>query len=217
MIKQHLIKALLISFMLCSILVMGQTADSAKHKKVYTNYAEALKNPEKVYNLNLSDVPLDSFPIDLSKFKNLQYLCVSNDQIEFIPREIEHLQNLRGLELKGANLKTLPSEFSELKNLEEIYLNVNKKTDFTQNVNVLSTLPKLTSLHLENGDLVALPNNFSMLTHLENLYLNDNKLTDVPPQINGLTNLKYLDMQHNKVPPIKMINYQNFGPRIKFK
>jgi len=199
-----------------NLFIKGQTVDSAQYKKVYTNFAEALKEPTKVYKLNLSSMPLDSFPVDLSKFKNLQYLCVSNDQIEFIPREIEHLQNLRGLQLVGANLKTLPPEFAQLKNLEEIYLNVNKKTDFTQNVNVLSTIPKLTILHLENGELMELPGNFSILTHLEKLYLNDNKLTDVPEQVNGLKNLKYLDMQHNKVPPIKMSNYQNFGLRVKF-
>lgn len=208
---------LLICFLLSgSKLVIAQTVDSAQFKKVYINFAEALKEPAKVYRLNLSKMPLDSFPIDLSKFKNLQYLCVSNDQIEFIPREIEHLQNLKGLELVGDNLKTLPPEFSDLKNLEEIYLNVNKKTDFTQNVNVLSTMPKLTILHLEKGELVGLPSNFNTLTHLEKLYLNDNKLTDVPEQINGLKNLKYLDMQRNQIPPIKMINYQNFGLRVKF-
>src|SRR6185437_9144926 len=178
-----------------NMLIKGQTIDSVQYKKVYTNFTEALKEPMKVYRLNLSKMPLDSFPIDLSKFKNLQYLCVNNDQIEFIPREIEHLQNLKGLELVGQNLKTLPPEFSNLKNLEEIYLNVNKKTDFTQNVNVLSTIPKLTILHLENGELMELPGNFSILTHLEKLYLNDNKLTDVPEQVNGLKNLKYLDMQ----------------------
>ena len=213
-------KALYIFFVNCflfgSSIVIGQTVDSTQYKKVYTNFTEALKEPAKVYRLNLSKMPIDSFPIDLSKFKNLQYLCLNNDQIEFIPREIEHLQNLKGLELVGENLKTLPTEFSDLKNLEEIYLNVNKKTDFTQNVNVLSTIPKLTILHLENGELVELPGNFSILTHLEKLYLNDNKLTDVPEQINGLNNLKYLDMQRNKIPPIKMSNYQNFGLRVKF-
>ncbi len=71
-------------------------------------------------------------------------------------------------------------------------------------------------MHLDNEGLVALPDNFGTLTHLEKLYLNDNKLTEVPKEINGLKNLKYLDMQHNKVPQIKMSNYQNFGLRVKF-
>lgn len=50
------------------------------------------------------------------------------------------LQKLRSLQLVGNDFKTLPPEFSELKNLEEIYLNVNKKVDFTQSVKVLSTI-----------------------------------------------------------------------------
>lgn len=214
--KQFFITLLFSCYLCSSLLTNAQTIDSTQYKKVYTNFTEALKQPEKVYRLNLSKMSLDSFPIDLSKFKNLQYLCLSNDQIEFIPREIDNLQNLRGLELVGSNFIKLPIEFSGLNNLEEIYLNVNKKTDFTQSVNVLNTIPKLTILHIENGELVELPANFSILTHLEKLYLNDNKLTDVPEQVNGLKNLKYLDMQRNKVPPIKMSNYQNFGLRVKF-
>lgn len=214
--KPFLIQLLLVCFLSTVNLVNGQTIDSTQYKKTYIDFAQALKEPLKVYRLNLSGMPIDSFPLDLSKFKNLTYLCLNSDQIEFIPREIEHLQNLRTLKLVGNDFKTLPPEFSELKNLEEIYLNVNKKMDFTQSVKVLSTMPKLTVLHLDNDGLVALPNNFSILTHLEKLYLNDNKLTEVPLEISGLKNLKYLDMQHNQIPPIKMSNYQNFGLRVKF-
>ncbi|HTA63472.1 MAG TPA: hypothetical protein VK835_13495, partial [Bacteroidia bacterium] len=66
--KQFSISLLFICF-LCSNLLIGQTVDSTQYKKVYTNFAEALNNPEKVYRLNLSTMPLDSFPVDLSKFK----------------------------------------------------------------------------------------------------------------------------------------------------
>jgi Leucine-rich repeat (LRR) protein len=214
--KQFSSKFLLILFLLNAVLIHAQAIDSVQYKKVYTDFNQALKEPLKVYRLNLSNMSIDSFPIDLSKFKNLEYLCLNSDQIEFIPREIEYLQKLRSLQLVGNDFKTLPPEFSELKNLEEIYFNVNKKMDFTQSVKILSTMPKLTILHLDNDGLVALPSNLSTLTHLEKLYLNDNKLTDVPKEISGLKNLKYLDMQHNSVPQIKMSNYHNFGLRVKF-
>lgn len=214
--KRFLISLVLVCFLLGSTFAYAQTIDSTQYKKVYTDFNQALKEPLKVYRLNLNNMSIDSFPIDLSKFKNLEYLCLNSDQIEFIPREIEHLQKLRSLQLVGNDFKTLPPEFSELKNLEEIYFNVNKKMDFTQSVKVLSTMPKLTILHLDNDGLVALPDNLSTLTHLERLYLNDNKLTDVPKEINGLKNLKYLDIQHNQIPQIKMSNYQNFGVRVKF-
>lgn len=199
-----------------SKIILAQTADSAQIKKVYTVLAEALKEPLKVYRLDLSNLPIDSFPIDLSKFKNLQCLYLNYDHLEFIPREIADLQNLRVLQLSGADFKTLPPEFSQLKNLEEIYLNVNKKMDLTQSVNVLSTLPKLHVLHLENDGITSLPSNFNMLTHLEKLYLNDNKLSEVPMQIQGLKTLKYVEMQNNSFSPNYMSNYKTFGVKIKF-
>jgi Leucine-rich repeat (LRR) protein len=214
--KQFSIQLSIVCFLLSIRLVNAQTIDSTQYKKVYTDFTQALKEPLRVYRLNLSAMPIDSFPVDLSKFKNLEYLCLNGDQVEFIPREIEHLQKLRSLQLVGNDFKTLPPEFSELKNLEEIYLNVNKKVDFTQSVKVLSTIPNLTILHLDNEGLVTLPDNFGTLTHLEKLYLNDNKITEIPKEINGLKNLKYLDMQHNNVPQIKMSNYQGFGLRVKF-
>ena len=214
--KQFSIQLALVCFLLSVRLVNAQAIDSTQYKKVYTDLRQALKEPLKVYRLNLSSMPIDSFPVDLSKFKNLEYLCLNGDQVEFIPREIEYLQKLRSLQLVGNDFNTLPPEFSELKNLEEIYFNVNKKMDFTQSVKVMSAMPKLTTLHLDNEGLIALPGNIGTLTHLEKLYLNDNKLTEVPKEISGLKNLKYLDMQHNKVPQIKMSNYQNFGLRVKF-
>lgn len=196
--------------------LLAQSADSVQLKKVYTSIAEAYKEPLKVYRLNLSNLPIDSFPINLSKFKNLQCLYLNYDHLEFIPREIADLQNLRVLQLSGDDFKTLPTEFSQLKNLEEIYLNVNKKMDLTQSVNVLSTLPKLHILHLENDGITVLPPNFTMLTHLERLYLNDNKLTEVPLQIKGLKTLKYVEMQNNSFSPTYMSNYKTFGFKIKF-
>ena len=200
----------------CNKILFAQGVDSAQYKKVYTSIAAAYKEPLKVYRLNLSGLPVDSFPIDLSKFKNLECLYLNYDHLEFIPREIADLQNLKVLQLSGDDFKTLPPEFSKLKNLEEIYLNVNKKMDLTQSVSVLSTLPKLHILHLENDGITKLPSNFNMLTHLEKLYLNNNKLTEMPMQINGLKTLKYVEVQNNNFSPAYMSDYKTFGFKIKF-
>src|ERR1700741_2571323 len=157
-------------------LTKAQT-DSAQYKKTYLSLSSALREPEKVYRLNLSNLPIDSFPIDLSKFKNLEYLCLNNDHIEFIPRSVCDLTNLKVLELNGDDFKTLPPEFSQLINLQELYLNVNKNIDLAKSINVLSTLPKLSILHLENDGISTLPPNLTKLTHLEKLYLNNNKIS----------------------------------------
>jgi Leucine-rich repeat (LRR) protein len=214
--RSFFVAAITASLFTIPALTLAQGADSAQYKKIYTSLAEAKKEPLKVYRLNLSNLPADSFPIDLSPYKNLWYLCLNNDHLEYIPSSVGDLQNLRVLELNGDDFKTLPPAFSKLKNLEELYLNVNKKMDLTSNVKLLSGLPKLKVLHLEGDGISQLPGNFSKLSHLEKLYLNNNNFTDVPKEIQGLKNLRYVDMQNNAVPQYKMEKYKTFGYSIHF-
>jgi Leucine-rich repeat (LRR) protein len=204
--------------LLCLAFVAGTAqVDSIQYKKIYTSLAEAKKEPLKVYRLNLSHMPKDSFPIDLSPFKNLWYLCLNDDHLEYIPSSIGDLQNLRVLELNGDDFKTLPPELSKLKNLEELYLNVNKQIDLTANVKLLSGLPKLKVLHLEGDGLTKLPPNFAKLTHLEKLYLNNNTLTQVPPELQSIKTLKYVDMHNNAVPmKYQRSDYKQFGFTVNF-
>ncbi|HXB42220.1 MAG TPA: leucine-rich repeat domain-containing protein [Bacteroidia bacterium] len=209
-------KIILTFLLLSSGLVLAQKIDSAQYKKIYTSLTEAKKDPLKVYRLNLSNLPTDSFPVDLSKFKNLWYLCLNNDHLEFIPSSVGDLQNLRVLELNGDDFKTLPPEFSKLKNLEELYLNVNKKMDLAANVKILNSLPKLKVLHLEGDGITKLPADFNKMNHLEKLYLNNNSFAEVPVEIKGLKNLKYVDMQNNSIPLYNSSEYKTFGFKVKF-
>lgn len=215
--KKLILKNALIALLLLPLFSSAQKVDSVQYKKIYKSLAEARKEPLKVYRLNLSHLPTDSFPVDLSPFKNLWYLCLNDDHLEFIPRSIGDLQNLRVLELNGDDFKTLPAEFSKLKNLEELYMNVNKKMDLDANVQLLSGLPKLKVLHLEGDGIAKLPDGIGKLTHLEKLYLGNNNFTEVPQEIKGMKSLKYVDMQHNSFPAqYKMSDYKTFGFKIKF-
>jgi Leucine-rich repeat (LRR) protein len=210
-------KVLCLALMCFAYVCANAQVDSAQYKKIYTSLAEAKKEPLKVYRLNLSHLPADSFPIDLSPFKNLWYLCLNDDHLEYIPSSIGDLQNLRVLELNGDDFKTLPAELSKLKNLEELYLNVNKKIDLTANVKLLSGLPKLKVLHLEGDGITKLPPNFVKLTHLEKLYLNNNTLTQVPPELSSIKSLKFVDMHNNPVPmKYQRSDYKQFGFTVNF-
>lgn len=210
-------KVLRVVFLCFTFFTSAAQVDSVQYKKIYTSLTEAKKEPLKVYRLNLSHLPTDSFPIDLSPFKNLWYLCLNDDHLEYIPSSVGDLQNLRVLELNGDDFKALPPEFAKLKNLEELYLNVNKKIDLTANVKLLSGLPKLKVLHLEGDGLTKLPPNFTKLTHLEKLYLNNNVLTQVPPELNSIKSLKYVDMHNNAVPmKYQRSDYKQFGFTLNF-
>lgn len=197
---------------------MAQIAvDSSQINKEYTSISEALKNPEQVYRLNLSNqniaIPKDAWP----KLVNLEYLSFKNDHLKEIPKEIGFLKNLKILDLSGNDFTTLPKSFSKLTNLQELYLNDEKNFVLEKSLNVLNPLPNLKILHLENDNLKKLPKNFSKLDHLETLFLNNNSFTEIPTEIKGINTLKFVDLHDNKLKS----NYQNaeaegFGYKIKF-
>ncbi len=193
----------------------AQITDTLQLKKEYTSLDEALKEPEKVYRLNLGNQHLPDFWF-LLKFHNLQYLSFRNDHLHVLPREIGKLSSLRTLDLSGNNLKTLPPEIANLQNLEELFLNDDKELNLGKSFEVLAKLPKLKALHLEHDGLHKLPHNIKLLQNMESLYLGENKLHHLPKEINELKHLKYLDVYHNKLSHKEAAAMERFGFRIKF-
>lgn len=186
-------------------------------QKEFNNIKDALKNPEQVVFLNLSN-QTEILPNTIwEKFINLEYLSLKNDHLQQIPIEIANLRKLRVLDLSGNDFKTLPIEFIQLQNLEELYLNDEKNMNLPKTIEILSKLPKLKSLHLENDQLATLPNNMKKLEHLESLYLNQNQFMEIPKQIEGLKHLQYLDLNDNQIKPeLQDVKNLNFGFEIKF-
>lgn len=206
--------------LIVSQIVLGQTTiDSDKIKKEYTSLEEALKNPEKVYNLNLSNqnvtIPKDAW----SKFVNLEILSFKNDHLKEIPKEIGFLKNLKVLDLSGNDFTSLPKSFSELNHLEELFLNDEKYLQFDKNKKTLNLPKNLRILHLEDDNLSNLPKEVYDLQNLESLFLNHNNFIEVPKDLEGLKNLRQLDFHDNKIPAqLRDLNHQNqnFGFKIIF-
>lgn len=193
--------------------------DSTKIKKEFTSLEEALKNPEKVYNLNLSNqnitVPKEAWP----KFINLEILSFKNDHLKEIPQEIGLLKKLKVLDLSGNDFTSLPKSLSELNHLEELFLNDDKYLQFEKNSKTLHLPKNLRILHLENDNLNNLPKEVYEMKKLEGLFLNNNNFIEIPKDLNGLKNLKQLDFHGNKIPAqlqeVQNQN-QNFGFKIIF-
>lgn len=111
-------------------------------EKEYTSLDEALKNPTKVYKLDLSHNGLAEFPLDVLKLPNLQSLNLSHNGIESIPGDITKLSKLQRLNLATNGLKKLPAEIAALKNLKA--LDVSQNQFLTSELNrVKSALPQV--------------------------------------------------------------------------
>jgi Leucine-rich repeat (LRR) protein len=191
--------------------------DTNQAKIEYTSMEEALKNPEKVYRLNLSNqsvfLPKDAW----SKFINLEYLSFRNDHLSQLPEEIGKLKNLKVLDLSGNDFKTLPTSFKQLTKLQILYLNNEKNFDLSKNLALIKDLPNLKSIYLENNALTALPKKFFQLQQVENVFLNENNFREIPREMKRLKNLKFIDFHDNKqlvIPP--GFQPSGFGFKINF-
>lgn len=196
-----------------SSLSFAQNNDKTKE---YTSLSEALKEPEKVVRLNLSNQDISITNHLWSKFINLEYLSLKNDHLKEIPLAITKIKSLKTIDLSGNDFSKLPDAFSNLVNLEEIYLNDEKNMNLPKTLSILSNLPKLKTLHLENDNLSKLPSEILLFKNLENLYLNQNNFKKIP-EIQTLDHLKYLDLRDNKIKPeLQDMKNLNFGFKINF-
>lgn len=208
--KNNLLKIILL---LCSCAVFSQNNDKAKE---YTSLSDALKEPEKVVRLNLSNQKINLSNENWSKFINLEYLSLKNDHLKEIPSAILNLKSLKTIDLSNNDFTNLPEGFSNLTNLEEIYLNEEKNMNLPKTLTILSKLPKLKSLHLENDNLSVLPSELLQFKNLESLYLNNNKFKEIP-KLEALDHLKYLDLKDNNInPELQDMKNLNFGFKINF-
>jgi Leucine-rich repeat (LRR) protein len=155
----------------------------------FTDLNEALKNPDAVTKLVLRKQHLKSFPKEILKFKNLQYLDISKNSISELPDSIYLLSNLQYFACSKTGLKRLPKEIGKLTNLT--YLNFNQ------------------------NDLESLPVQIGNLEKLEILDLWSNNFDEYPSSLSSLKSLKVIDLRNILISDEVQTNLQNMMPKAK--
>ena len=92
----------------------------------YYSLEEAMREPDKVYKLNLEKSKLKTFPEEIFRFPNLHMLDLSNNKIKSIPEDIYKIPYLQYLNLYNNKIKVLPDNFQYLSQLTTLYLGSNK-------------------------------------------------------------------------------------------
>ncbi|WP_304065712.1 leucine-rich repeat domain-containing protein [Pedobacter glucosidilyticus] len=206
----------LLIIIVCVLLaVLPHKADAQVTVKEYNTLEEALKEPEKVFRLNLQNQQLDHLE-EIAKFKNLQYLNLRNTHLSSVPPEVTTLQNLKVLDIGDNEIALLPKNFDALKNLTELYLDKEKNLQLEEDLEILGRMKNLKILHLENNGIRVLPKNINKLQKIEALYLGDNKLEAIPVELKELKKLKFLDVHHNPIIPTDVIKRNYGGLKINF-
>jgi Leucine-rich repeat (LRR) protein len=117
---------------------------------MYLSLNTALKNPTKVYKLNLSRQNLTTIPAEVYSFVNLQRLDMSYNNLTEVPKEIGILKNLQSFDFTKNKLTNLPATIALLTHLEEILIG--------------------------NNQFVTIPLSITQLKKLELLEIDDNKI-----------------------------------------
>ena len=89
------------------------------------SFEEAFKKPEMVKSIIINGnmhERLASIPAGIGKFVNLEFLYLTDQDIDTIPKEIENLKKLKELSFGGCQLRTIPECIFQLKNLKELVL-----------------------------------------------------------------------------------------------
>ncbi|MCF6130903.1 leucine-rich repeat domain-containing protein [Flavobacterium wongokense] len=202
--------------------------DEASKKHHYTVMEEALKAPSEVQYLELTRMQFKNYPQDISNFKNVIVVDLSQNKIKSFPLELFDLQELRYVwmdnnelqnikvkdidKVKQSNIRLISMEHNRLSkfpsfvfglnNLEELKLNENKISEVTLDKNTDVTKSKIEFIELKKNKLGQLPWAFEEMPKLINLDLSGNNIKTIESDITGFQALQSLNLSSN---PLKSI------------
>lgn len=136
----------------------------------YTSIEEAMKNPDAVIRLDLRKAKLKTFPVEIFKLKNLQYLDISKNNIKYVPDSLDMLPNLQYFNASRNRIESVPMTIGKMTNLKWMIWH--------------------------NNELISLPPQLGNLENLEYLDLWNNNLSIFPETLGKLKKLKVMDLRH---------------------
>ena len=157
--------------------------------RVYHSLEHALKEPDKVFALDLS-----------------------RQKLKDLPEALFGLKHLNILRLEGNKLRQLPDRLAELSDLQVLDLKHNKLEDFPE---VICSLRHLKRLDMARNALTGLPPCLGQLTELISLDLWSNDLATFPDSLSGMTSLRFMDLRVIQIEEKEQDRISELLPRAK--
>ncbi|KAL5552271.1 hypothetical protein UlMin_002447 [Ulmus minor] len=173
--------------------------------------------------LDLSNVPLCKFPVEVVSLYFLKYLSLRNTKVKVIPSLIGKLQNLETLDLKHSRVTELPVEITKLQRLRHLlvyryehvaYGHFHSKYGFKvfANIGALRSLQKLCFIEVNQDNIIELAK-LHQLRRLGIIKLRKQDGKALCSAIEGLNKLcglsitsveedEIIDLQHLSAPPL---------------
>jgi len=145
------------------------------------------------------------FQFQPGKYQNLQWLSISESDLECIPGGLSYLKKLDMLEMMDCKLYYLPARLFSHPNINYLSLDGNQIEYLPENIPVQK---KLYTLMLSSNNLKTIPSSISNLQKLDDLNLENNQISSLPPEIGQMKKLRYLDLSFNQLTelPPEMVN-----------
>ena len=126
------------------------------------------------YKVGDSRCPGTGFPRDKNKIKSLDFLHLSNSNINSLPPDLGKMEYLTQIYLDDNNIDSYPKELCYYKNLYR--------------------------LDIDGNNLTELPREILNLSSLQSLSLRGNNITHLPIEMTKLTNLNKIDLREQPIP-----------------
>ncbi|TAE74254.1 MAG: hypothetical protein EAZ85_04990 [Bacteroidetes bacterium] len=155
-----------------------------------------LMNTNTTKKISLKALKLTKFPTAIFRFKNLEELDLSGNNIMIIPDEIGNLEKLRIFNINSNRLQRLPINIKKLTQISHLGIAYNKFKVFPDEVNELTSLK---TFDISGNQLIEIPEDIKNLKNLTDLYCAHNNLTFLPKNIGKLTKLRTLFAFNNLI------------------
>jgi regulator of replication initiation timing len=168
--------------------------DALENANAHTSIEAALRNPDAVIKLDLSNNGMRSLPPEIGRFRNLQYLNLSRNQLLDLPPEIGRLTKLQVLNVTGNQLDQLPNEIGNLVNLKQLIVSQNFLKRIPPEVGKLT---RLEFFDASENRLTQIPAALGLASSLRDIALRTNFIAFLPAELGKLKRLRTLDVDNN--------------------
>ncbi len=156
-------------------------------------------NSSKIgYITSIKITDFNLLPDELTQFKFLKKIKISNFHNNGLPDWIGNIKNLEYLSIDHSEIKSIPDSIQNLKKLRELWLTNNKELEFLPDA--IGELSKLKNLNFSHSNIKIIPENFENLNNLQELYLACSEVDTLPNCISKLTKLKELSGEFENIP-----------------
>jgi len=185
-----------IAIQMLSVLWSYGQYDSKKNIWIY-DLKTALEEPERTFNLDLSNHGLKEIPLELKELPNLRLLKLSDNNIESLNGRLKHLKKLEYVELSGNKIAEL--DFIEFEGsfhtLDELWLRDNRLQSIDTSLNELTNI---TTLDLGNNQISGFDEDIE-LRRLIDFRVDANHLIEVPRFLDKSIKLHRLNINANRI------------------